>query len=76
MNSFLRLTKHVVNTRYISFIDIEPNKYKINMQTNTGSGYWIFGGGSYRTHEAQIEVCKERDKVDYEIVTNWLKRVE
>jgi hypothetical protein len=73
MSSFLKLTKRIINTRYISRIDIEPTGYKIKLMTNEIYGVWVCGGGALGSIKSDINLCKTKDKMDYEIVTQWLK---
>ena len=73
MSSFLKLTKRIINTRYISRIDIEPTGYKIKLITHEMGGIWILGGGGLDSVKSDITLCKTKDKMDYEIVTHWLK---
>jgi len=74
MSSFLKLSKRIINTRYITRIDVKPTEYKIRLATSQITGFVQLGTGAVQSESHHITLCK--DTGDYEIVTNWLKRME
>lgn len=73
MKYFINLTSKVINKLHIIEIVKRPHKYEIHMSNNTGYGILMFGSGSINTRYNIIEIYKNRDKQDYETITNLIK---
>jgi hypothetical protein len=69
---FIKLSNLVINTSKITSIRISNNKYYINVLHTeiNGSYLWLFG--MINSSENRFEVCKEKNKDDYTIITNWI----
>ena len=76
MSKFLKLTNWIININYIHSIKIKPNKYFINVVSNTfdGLAFSIIGFGicDIGSREYVIEVCENNNSIDYKIVSNWI----
>ena len=73
---FIKLSTLIINTQQISHIYIEPNKYKIYMMSSKLlNGTFLFGGGGINTDEKYFEVCKEKHRSDYHIVSEWIRQI-
>jgi hypothetical protein len=66
----------IININYIHSIYIKPNKYIINVVSNTFDGLtWSvfgFGIGDISSHRVEIEVCENKHSIDYKIVSDWI----
>jgi hypothetical protein len=55
-----------------------PNKYSIHTlgKYSQGDGLLLFGCGGFnlKSYEERIEVCKENDPVNYQIISDWINR--
>ncbi len=76
MSKFLKLTKLMINTKYIHSIIIEPNKYSILVTSNqiegTNLSFIGFGFGRIASYHSEIIVSKTQDSSDYKIITDWI----
>jgi hypothetical protein len=77
MSKILKLTRLIININYIHSIDINPNKYYVNIISNkfdgsTWSGFGGFGYGSISSDNYGVEVCETKNSIDYKIVSNWI----
>ena len=76
MSKFLKLTGWIININYIHSIKIKPNKYFINVVSNTfdGLAFSIIGFGicDIASHQYAIEVCENNNSIDYKIVSDWI----
>ena len=80
MSKFLKLTKQIINTNDIHRILIQPNKYYIEVNWGGPDGYFglFFGSGFgiLSSKYTQIEICKYTNPYDYNIVYDWINRVD
>ena len=78
MSRFIKLTSILLNTNDIHKIVIQPNKYVINVVSKKLDGFhWIIGViglGNVSSYAADIEVCKTKHPVDYNIVSSWIEK--
>jgi len=78
MSKFIKLTNIIVNVNYIQSIVIKPNKYYINIITNSFDGSnWSgpgFGIGTISSYNYKIEVCETVNSSDYKIVSDWINQ--
>ena len=76
MPKFIKLTNFIINVNYIQSIVIKPNKYYINVVSNTFDGAnWNFAGfgiGTISSYHSEIEVCETVHSNDYKIVSDWI----
>lgn len=79
MSRFLKLTNRIINIKYINQIYSYDKSYQIMINTNNLSGMNFFGLGSIRWHDDSIYIRedseKESDKKDYQIVTDWIEKM-
>ena len=79
MSRFLKLTNRIINIKYINQIYSYDKSFEIMINTNNLSGINIFGLGSIRWQDDSIYINKdsekESDKKDYQIVTDWIEKM-
>jgi hypothetical protein len=71
----------VINTHYIHKIHISPHKYQIQIVGGdylSGSSWsmGLFGLGTISTHLENIHVCETTQPINYNIVSEWLRRLD
>lgn len=76
MKHFINLSSRVINKLHIIEIIKLPNKYKIHMSNNRIDGFLWFACGGLDTTRNIIEICNEKYKKDYEIITDLIKTLE
>jgi hypothetical protein len=74
MSKFIVLSKKIINPKFISFIEIKPKLYKINMVPKDISGFLIFGSGwlDVDEDETNIRICADKNPDDYATFTEWI----
>lgn len=80
MSRFIKLSKQIINTRYIEniIISTEPNKYYIQIQDFNSFGFiihgtgWLNGGSRCK----EIIICEKSNPLDYKIVDEWVKKLD
>lgn len=72
MSLFIHLSSRVINKLHIVEIIKNPSKYLIHM-SNSCDGYLIVGGGAVHSRSNIIEICKTKNRQDYDNITNWIK---
>lgn len=72
MTRFLKLTNIIINTKKIIGINIFPTKYTISIANHSFYGWMIFGGG----YVESIEICQDKDPLDYRIVKDWIEQLK
>ena len=79
MSRFLKLTNRIINIKYINQIYSYDKSYQIMINTNNLSGMNFFGLGSIRWYDDYIYIRKdsekESDKKDYQIVKEWIEKM-
>jgi hypothetical protein len=80
MSKFIKLTNFLLNTNDIHKIVIQPNKYYIHIVGKNIDGFnWTiawFGLGNISSYTSEIEVCKTKHLIDYNIVSDWIHKNE
>ena len=72
MNTYLRLTKRIINPNYIEQIYIDTSKYYLYL-----SGPSLNGGfGTISSCENKITICQEKNPKDFIIMTNWINKIK
>jgi hypothetical protein len=74
MKNFINLTTMVINKLHIIEIIKKPNKYEIYMSNNSISGFLMFSSGSFSTNHNILTICENKDKQDYETITDLIKQ--
>lgn len=78
MSKFIKLTNFIINTNNIYSIIIKPDKYTIHITGKSFDGFsWSFAGfgsGSISSFTSEIEVCKNKNSMDYKIVSDWIDK--
>lgn len=72
--TFIKLSWVVINTAKITSIRTYNNKYYINLLHTDTNGFYFGIFGSMSSVNNRIELCKEKDKDDYAIMTNWIDK--
>jgi hypothetical protein len=82
MTIFLRLSKTIINTRYIQNIDIYPTQYTITLATNHNFSGWTVGWLGFVSSKNQDTLYffknseDQEDKDDYILVDKWIKSLD
>ncbi len=80
MTRFIKLTNMLLNTNNINKILIRPDKYFIYIISYKFDGFlWLIAGsglGNFTSHNdtTEIEICKTKDPIDYNIVSEWINK--
>jgi hypothetical protein len=74
MKDFINLTSSVINKLHIIEIVKHPNKYYIHMSNKSINGFLFFYSGTLETNSNIIEICNQKDKQDYETITDLIKQ--
>jgi len=75
MTRFIKLTNIIINTSSIIKINILPTKYTMFMSNNYLEGFIFLGSGSIESNSNTIDVCKNKDPTDYQIVKEWINKI-
>ena len=76
MINFIKLTSVIINSLKINRIDILSNKYCIHLIDDKFSGLWLFTSGTCNSNkDVMIEICKEKNPIDYKILTDWINKI-
>ncbi len=81
MTNFLKLSKKLINTKYIQHIDINPSEYIITLATNHNFSGIRFGwiGWINSSHQEKFYFHKDSEtqeyKDDYILVDKWVKTI-
>ena len=79
MSKFIKLSNLLLNTNSIHSINMVQNKYFIRLSNNNIKGHWYclfgFGYGKMEEYTHDIEVCKLKNPMDYEIITEWVNKI-
>jgi hypothetical protein len=73
MNQFIKLSTHIINTKYITMILLEPSKFYIHMNIQSISGITLFGSGDIKTDHTIIEICEKKNPVDFHTIQTLIK---
>jgi len=73
MSRFLKLSKFLINTQLIRYVQIKPAKYEINFIAGKFEGYSILGSGHITSYDSYITVCEKESPEDFKYVTDWIK---
>lgn len=74
---FIKLTTQIINVSHIIKIVNYPtnNKYNIFMTSNNISGFFLLSIGTLSSNDTVIEISKEKDIKDYQIIDDWIKEM-
>lgn len=73
MTQFIKLSTHIINTRYISMILQEPSKFYIHMNIQSISDITLFGSGDIKTDHTIIEICEKKHLVDFNTIKTLIR---
>jgi hypothetical protein len=81
MTKILTLSNHVINTEDIHRILIKPNKYSIEIvRKDLGGLVWLFTVFGFNniisSQYKEIEICKHINPHDYQIVYEWINKID
>ena len=79
MSKFIKFTNMLLNTNDIHKIVIQPNKYFIHTASKKIDGWnWTsrsgLGIGHIASDTDEIEVCKIKSPINYDILTDWISK--
>jgi len=79
MSKFIKLTNFLLNANDIHKIVIQPNKYFIHIVSKQINGFncGLYGWsiGNINSYTFEIEVCKEKNSIDYKILSDWINKI-
>lgn len=70
--TFLRLSSNIINISKITHLSIKDGMYSINIASNKPNGFMIAGSGFLHCDDNKLDVYKDKDPKDYEVVSNWI----
>jgi hypothetical protein len=73
--TFIRLSKSIINTRYIKSIEIKDKKYIINTIDHITNGFFIFTYGNTKSYNSKQIICQKEEPEDYNIVQKWIHSI-
>jgi hypothetical protein len=73
MKHFINLSSRVINKLHIIEIIKQPNLYEIHMNNKRTDGVLFFASGAFESENNIIEICKNKDKHDYDVITDLIK---
>ena len=76
MQRFLKFSNRIVNTAYIKYVEIEPDKYTLKFASEYVSGATLFGSGSIESNSYQVFATKLDHPDSYAIIDKWIKSLE
>jgi len=75
MVNFIKLTNMIINTKHINTILIKPHKYHIYIMNCKKDGFCLFSSGIFWSDDQEIEICSNKQSIDYKIITDWMKTI-
>jgi hypothetical protein len=75
MSRFIKLTNLVVNTSKIIKIKTLPDIHYMYLSNTRFDGFFLFSSGSIDTKDDIVEVCKNKNPIDYHLVSEWIKQI-
>jgi hypothetical protein len=69
---FLKLTKFIINPKYIQYIALEPNKIIIKTSVYYNTGTLILGTGTLTASNAEFVVINDGVDDTYNKVLKWI----
>jgi hypothetical protein len=75
MRQFINLSSRVINKLHIIQIIKEPSKYYIHITERDFTGHIFFSSGSMSSYNNIIEICEKDNKLDYDTITNEIKKI-
>jgi hypothetical protein len=73
MKLFIHLTTRVINKLHIIQIIKTPSKYNIHMTNHSFGGHIILGSGFISSNTIVIEICKHKNKPDFDTITHFIQ---
>jgi len=74
MKHFINLSSRVINKLHIIEIIKQPNMYEIHLNKYHIDGFGVLGCGVVEAVHRIITICENKNKKDYDIITNLLKQ--
>lgn len=69
---FIRLSKCIINPRFIEHIEIKENLYIISLSNNSINGNHLFSIGWINSSVTRFGICLNNNPEDYKTITKWL----
>lgn len=76
MRGFIKLSNQIINSTHIEKIIFNSEKYIIYMNSTRFNGFGSMVFSSIYTVDNYIEICKKKHINDYNIVDEWIKKIE
>jgi hypothetical protein len=77
MSRFIKLSNRIINTAFITRVDIIADKpaYELVMATHHIDGGLLFGSGSLISRDYRIVASKEKHPESYKAIDDWIKHM-
>jgi hypothetical protein len=77
MSRFIKLSNRIVNTAFITRVDIIKDKpaYELVMATHHINGFSLFGTGIISSEDYRIVACKEKHPESYKAIDDWINNM-
>ena len=75
MNYFIKLTSMVINKVHITKIIHHQSKYYVYTTSNDIHGLMLFASGGLSKTYNTIEICATKNKQDYDIITDFINKI-
>ena len=75
MKKFIKLTDKIINPLMITTINSFNDKYYIHMANSNVSGFLFIYFGTIYTNNDIIEICKNKNPLDYRLIQNWINEI-
>ncbi len=76
MNRFIKLTSLIINKLHITQITHNNCKYYIGMTSNNINAIMYLSSGNISSTFDIIEICETKNKQDYDIITDFIKKIK
>jgi hypothetical protein len=76
MKHFINLSSRVINKMHIIEIVKKPNLYEIYMSNRLVNGFVFFASGVLESEDNIIKICKNKDKHDFDKITEFIKPMQ
>ena len=76
MSKFIKFSNRIVNTAFIKYVNIEPNKYTLHLASNDFTGSVLFGSGSIGSHDNLVYATKTDHPESYATIEKWIQSIE
>lgn len=76
MRRFIKLTNKIINISSIQKIECHENQYSLLMNNNHITGVFIMSSGFINSNSDYIVIYKDKNPMDYEIITKFIDDIQ